>query len=105
MSEENNDQTSSSSPPPAVMAAGDGASATALPPESQRERWMKYGANVALTCIVVILLAGLCIWAARGSNKYTRALHARPDLTGDASNQLRPQTVEIIRSLPRKVTL
>lgn len=75
------------------------------PPETQHERWMKYGANVALMCVVVVVLAGILIWASRGTTTLTSHLHARPDLTGDASNKLRPQTVEIIRNLPSKITL
>ena len=33
----------------------------ALPTESQSQRLAKYGANVALTCVIVVILAGIVI--------------------------------------------
>ena len=33
-------------------------------PEDQRQRWLKYGSNVALVCLVVIVLAALVTYAA-----------------------------------------
>src|SRR4030095_14612738 len=78
---------------------------TLPPPEAQKERWVKYGANVALTSIIVLVLTGLVIWAAQGSLPMTRKLRGRADLTSDSSNQLKPQTVSLIKDLPGKVTL
>ena len=74
-------------------------------PENQQQRWLKYGANVALSTIVVLLLAGIAIWAFQGTQKSTRGLRARADLTSDASNELKPQTKQLIGDLPNDVTL
>jgi hypothetical protein len=69
-------------------------------PETQSERWLKYGVNVVLTSVVVLVLAGIVIWAAQGTQKSTEKLRGRKDLSGDASNVLKPQTVQLIRELP-----
>ncbi len=76
-------------------------------PEDQYQRWLKYGANVVLMTIVVLLLAGIAIWASTGSVKATEKLHGRKDLSSDPSNQLKPQTIQLIKDLPadREVTL
>jgi hypothetical protein len=75
------------------------------PPESQHERWLKYGANVLLTTIVVLALAGIAVWASAGTTTMTEKLHARTDLSSDSSNQLKPQTIQLIKDLPSDVTL
>jgi hypothetical protein len=71
-------------------------------PEGQRQRWVKYGANVALTTVAVLVLAGIVVWAFQGTQKATRGLRARADLTGDASNVLKPQTKQLIQDLPKE---
>src|SRR4051794_19971351 len=77
-----------------------------LPPvEDQQARWLKYGANVLLSSIVVIALAGILIWISMGSVKATEKAHGRLDLTSDASNKLHPQTVQLIKDLPSDITL
>jgi len=60
--------------------------------ESQQERWLKYGGNVALVIVVVILIAGLLIWCFQ-----TRVLSARVDTTRAGMYSLKPQTVNIIK--------
>lgn len=78
-------------------------------PEDQTQRWMKYGANVVLTVVVVLLLAAIVIWATNseriplGKNSVT--LKARKDLTSDSTNELKPQTKEIVKGLDKEVTL
>lgn len=74
-------------------------------PEDQRQRWLKYGANVALSTVVVLVLAGVVVWAFEGTQKATRGLRGRADLTGDSSNVLKPQTKQLIGDLPGEVTL
>src|SRR5215204_701487 len=61
--------------------------------ESQRERWMKYGGNVALMVLAVILIAGLLIWCFQ-----TPYLSARVDTTKAGLYSLKPQTVNIIKN-------
>ncbi|MDB5295512.1 MAG: hypothetical protein JWO31_1495, partial [Phycisphaerales bacterium] len=86
-----------------ALAGGTSTAATApdgLGPEDQRQRWLKYGANVVLTSVVVLVLAGIAIWAAQGSSRMTQKLRGRADLTGDGSNALKPQTKQLIADLP-----
>src|SRR2546421_3479536 len=59
--------------------------------ESQQERWLKYGGNVAVMVIAVILIAGLVIWCFQ-----TPSLTARVDTTKAGLYSLKPQTVNII---------
>ena len=73
-------------------------------PETQSERWFKYGLNVVLTSVVVVVLAGILVWATNkdriplGSKSIS--LKLRKDVSGDASNVLKPQTVQLISDLP-----
>ncbi len=74
------------------------ANAAAAPrgPETQRERWVKYGGNVLLASVVVILLAiGITYFATR-----TRA---RIDTTQAGTYSLKPQTRAILRDLKQPV--
>ena len=66
--------------------------------ESQRERWAKYGSNVILTSVLVILVAAVVIYAAQ---KYPK----REDLTIGGSQSLKPQTVNIIKNLKQPIKL
>ncbi|MDB5354368.1 MAG: putative rane protein [Phycisphaerales bacterium] len=79
------------------------------PPEDQSQRWMKYGANVVLATVIVILLAVFVIWLAQAQDLHLFghrfSLRARPDLTSNASNSLKPQTEAVVKDLPGKVTL
>ncbi|MGD0462665.1 MAG: hypothetical protein ABSB74_09260 [Tepidisphaeraceae bacterium] len=74
------------------------ANPTLPPPESQHERWIKYGANVLISSIVVAALAVMLTWMAQG--------HAlRVDTTVGQTQSLRPQSVNFIRDLARSVRL
>src|SRR5256885_16536729 len=61
-----------------------------LLPESQHQRWIKYGANVALTTIVVLALAAAAAWAATGTTQMREKLNAGPAPAIDGSNNLKP---------------
>ncbi|MDB5305374.1 MAG: hypothetical protein JWM97_2923, partial [Phycisphaerales bacterium] len=79
------------------------------PPEDQSQRWMKYGANVVLATVIVILMAGFVIWLAQAQDLHLFghrfSLRARPDLTSNSSNSLKPQTEAVVKDLPGEVTL
>src|SRR4051794_23388427 len=66
--------------------------------ESQKERWMKYGANVALTIVVVVLLSGFVLYIAQQHN-------LRKDTTAGGIYSLKPQTVQLVSNLPQKMKL
>jgi hypothetical protein len=66
--------------------------------ESQKERWLKYGGNVALTVVVVILLSLLVVYAAESHP-------LRKDTTAGGIYSLKPQTVQLVSTLPQKVKL
>ncbi len=67
-------------------------------PETQKQRWIKYGANVVLTVIVVIALASLITYLAQ---RFTR----RIDTTASGAYSLKPQTVNIIQNLKSPVRI
>ena len=67
-------------------------------PESQQERWIKYGANVVLVTIVVILLAGVLTYLAQRTGK-------RIDTTASGAYSLKPQTTNILRDLQGKTKI
>lgn len=69
-----------------------------VPPESQRQRWMKYGANVVLSSIVVVLLAVMLTWLAQ-------ARAWRLDTTLGGTQSLRPQSVDFINDLKQPVEI
>ena len=71
---------------------------TKFQPETQQQRWIKYGSNVALTIVVVILLAGLLTYLAQRFNR-------RVDTTAGGSYSLKPQTVNIIKDLKSPVKI
>ncbi|MCY2955314.1 MAG: Gldg family protein [Planctomycetota bacterium] len=60
-------------------------------PETQKERWVKYGANVAIASVVVVLLAAAATWLAQDFNR-------RVDTTSAGLYSLKPQTVNIIKN-------
>lgn len=66
--------------------------------ETQKERWMKYGANVALASLIVVILAGLVIYLAQRFDQ-------RIDTTAAGLYSLREQTVNIIKDNTQKVKL
>ena len=67
-------------------------------PESQSDRWIKYGSNVVLSIVLVILLAVGLTWLAQRAN-------GRVDMTAGGSLSLKPQTVNVVRDLKHKITL
>jgi hypothetical protein len=69
-----------------------------LAPESQQDRWWKYGANVALSIVVVILLAILLTWMAQ-------ARDIRVDTTLGQTQSLRPQSVNFIQDLKQPIRI
>jgi hypothetical protein len=58
-------------------------------PETQKERWIKYGGNVVLASVVVVVLAVVVVWLAQEAN-------ARVDTTTAGLYSLKPQTINII---------
>jgi hypothetical protein len=69
---------------------------TLTPPESQSQRWIKYGANVVFSSLVVILLAVMLTWIAE-----SRAV--RIDTTAGGTQSLRPQSINFIQELKQPV--
>jgi hypothetical protein len=59
-------------------------------PQTQHQRWITYGANVAMVSVVVLLLAVAVTWLAQ-------ELNTRVDTTSAGLYSLKPQTVNIIR--------
>jgi hypothetical protein len=80
------------------MAAEKKNEMTVSKPESQRERWMKYGANVLLTSLVVILLAAMLTWIAQSRGM-------RIDTTIGGTQSLRPQSIKFIQDLKEPVKI
>src|SRR5688572_5811020 len=74
------------------------ASKTTPAPETQKQRWVKYGANVVLASVVVVLLAIVLTYLAQRAN-------ARVDTTHAGLYSLKPQTVNIIRDNKQKLKL
>lgn len=67
-------------------------------PDSQKQRWLKYGSNVAIGSIVVIALAVLVIYLAQSARK-------RYDTTQAGLYSLKPQTINIVKDLKSQVKL
>jgi hypothetical protein len=67
-------------------------------PQTQKQRWMKYGVNVVVTSIVVIALA--CVVIAIGERQ-----HRRFDTSANKEYSLKPQTINIIKDLQVPVKL
>lgn len=67
-------------------------------PESQKQRWLKYGSNVAVASIVVIALAVLVTYLAQSARK-------RVDTTRSGQYSLKPQTKEIVKELKQPIRL
>ena len=69
-----------------------------LPRETQQQRWLKYGANVALAIVVVVVLATVLIIISQRTRK-------RFDTTAGKEYSLKPQTINIIKDLKQPVKL
>ena len=78
--------------------SGNGAAHLATGPETRSERWMKYGLNVLLSSLMVVVLAVIVVWAAQ---RY----RARGDLTSAGAYSLKPQTVTVINDIKQPVKL
>lgn len=71
---------------------------TLATPESQSQRWIKYGANVVFSSLIVILLAVMLTWLAQS--------HAvRVDTTAGGTQSLTPQSVDFIQNLKQPVQI
>src|ERR1700722_19098432 len=68
------------------------------PPESQHERWLKYGANVVISSLVVVALAIMLTWMAQAHT-------LRVDTTVGQTQSLRPQSVNFIQDLKQPVRI
>ena len=68
--------------------------------DTQKERWLKYGTNVGLVSIIVILLALAVTWAAQSPK-----VSARIDTTSSGRHSLKPQTLNIIKDNTQQVRL
>src|SRR5688500_11324505 len=66
--------------------------------ESQKERWLKYGANVVIASVVVILLAGVIVYLAQRTGR-------RIDTTASGAYSLKPQTKNILKDIKGKVRI
>src|SRR5215208_2706189 len=66
--------------------------------ESQKERWLKYGANVVIASVVVILLAGVIVYIAQRTGR-------RIDTTAAGAYSLKPQTKNILSDIKNKVRI
>src|SRR5687767_6733723 len=70
------------------------------PAETQRQRWMKYGANTLLACVAVVLL-GL-ILTAIAQQSWAKF---NVDTTQAGLYSLKPQTKEVLKNLNQKVKI
>ncbi|HUB25124.1 MAG TPA: Gldg family protein [Tepidisphaeraceae bacterium] len=66
--------------------------------ESQRQRWLKYGGNVVLTCIVAIALAIMVTYASERKPW-------RIDTTAAGLYSLKPQTLKILHRVNKPIRL
>lgn len=72
------------------------------PPQTQKQRWVRYGVNVAVACIVVIVLVGLLTY---GAQNLTRRFGLRSDTTAGSVHSLKPQSLNILKDLHQKIRL
>lgn len=66
--------------------------------ETAQQRRVKYGANVALSVVIVLVLTGLLVYCAG-------RVGWRRDTTAAGTYSLKPQTVTLIKNLPQKVEI
>ena len=71
---------------------------THSPAESQSQRWIKYGANVVFSSLVVIALAVMLTWMAESRT-------VRIDTTTGGTQSLRPQSLNFIQGLKLPVRI
>src|SRR4051812_3813518 len=70
------------------------------PAETQKQRWMKYGANVALVSVIVVVLGVVLAAIAQQSRAKVTI-----DTTKAGLYSLKPQTKGILKDLPQKVKI
>jgi len=68
--------------------------------ETQKQRWLKYGGNVALASALVVALAVVLTWLGQRPN-----LSLRLDTTAGRLYSLKPQTINIIKNNDQEITL
>jgi hypothetical protein len=73
-----------------------------ITPETQQERWLKYGGNVVLVTVVVILLAIGVVYIAE--TKLPRKA-TRLDTTSAGLYSLKPQTIAVIKDNKQPITI
>ena len=66
--------------------------------ENQKQRWLKYGANVAISSALVIALAGMLVYLVQQRPR-------RIDTTAAGLYSLKPQTISVIQNNPAPVKL
>ena len=71
---------------------------SSLPPETQRQRWAKYGSNVALMTVLAIIVSGFIVFIVQSHDR-------RLDLSGQGVNSLRPQTINVLHDLGSDVRI
>jgi len=67
-------------------------------PETQQQRWLKYGSNVVLACVIVIALAVLLVYLGEKKSK-------RFDTTAAGLYSLKPQTLSLIKENKQPITI
>jgi len=72
--------------------------AVPLPPETQRQRWAKYGSNVLLMSVLAIVVAGFVVYIVQSHDR-------RLDLSGQGVNSLKPQTLNVLHDLNSDVRI
>jgi hypothetical protein len=73
-----------------------------IPPETQQQRWLKYGGNVVLTTVIVIALAVGVIYISE--TKLPKKI-SRIDTTTGGLYSLKPQTIAVIKDNKQKITI
>jgi hypothetical protein len=81
-------ESSPESPAPAETAA----------PETQHQRWAKYGSNVALMIVLAVVVSALVIYIVQANDR-------RLDLSGQGVNSLKPQTINVLHDLGSDVRI
>jgi hypothetical protein len=70
-----------------------------IPPETQRQRWLKYGGNVVIVSLIVIALAVVMVYASE------RKGIRRFDTTAAGLYSLKPQTLHVLKENKQKITI
>jgi hypothetical protein len=81
-------ESSPESPAPAEPAA----------PETQHQRWAKYGSNVVLMIVLAVVVSALVIYMVQANDR-------RIDLSSQGVNSLKPQTLNVLRDLKSDVRI